>query len=101
MDFAAAALSAEQVIETVMKVEPTVMTVAGMLVPGAAPITMTVQPMIALAVPVIEQALKDVGEGHPGDLIGTLAEFLNHISPGRPNSPILSAPPADQPPAGA
>jgi hypothetical protein len=91
-DLATSALSAEQLIEAVMKIEPTVMTVASALVPGAAPVAMTVQPIIALVIPAIEQALKDVGEGHPGDLLATLTEFLNHISKGRPNSPVLSQP---------
>jgi hypothetical protein len=56
IDIAGAATAAQKVVEDVMKVEPTMASIASMFVPGAAPIVMTVQPMIAMAVPFVEKA---------------------------------------------
>lgn len=87
-----AASTAEQVVENVMKVEPTVASMAGMFVPGAAPIVAMVQPWIVFAAPYLERALNDVAAGNGGDVMSGVIEVLQHISKGQPNSPALSAP---------
>lgn len=92
-DVTGMATTAEGILETLMRFEPMAATIIGAVVPGAAPVMMAVQPEIALIMPGIEKALTDVGTGHPENLIGTLVEFLQHIMPGQPNSPILSSTP--------
>lgn len=82
------AASAEKVVETVMKVEPTVAGVAGMFVPGLS----MVQPWVVLAAPYLERALNDISTSNGGDVLGAIVELLQHVSKGGPNSPILSAP---------
>lgn len=94
MDIAGAAGAAEKVIEDVMKVEPAVATGASMFVPGAAPVVAAVQPMVLLAVPYIERALMAIAANNGGDAFGALLDLLNHVSPGRPNSPILAQVPS-------
>lgn len=89
-DIKTVAATAEQVVESVMKVEPTVATMAGMFVPGAAPIVAMVQPWILGLIPYLERALNDVAAGNGGDLMGAGIEVLQHISKGHPNSPALS-----------
>lgn len=91
MDIAGAAAVAEKAVEDVMKVEPMIATGAGMLVPGAAPIVATVQPFVVMAAPYLERALTSIAAKNGGDAFGALLDLLNHISPGRPNSPVLSS----------
>lgn len=91
MDIASAAGAAETAVEEVMKVEPMVATGVSMLVPGAAPIVATVQPFVVMAAPFLERALTSIAAKNGGDAFGALLDLLNHISPGRPNSPVLSA----------
>ena len=95
MDIAEAAGEAEKIVEAVARVEPTMASIASMFVPGAAPIVMMVQPMIAAAVPFVEKALNDIAAGHGGDALSSFAELIGHLSKGLPNSPILSAPAPD------
>ena len=73
IDIAGTAATAEKVVEDVMKVEPTMASVASMFVPGAAPIVMMVQPMIAAAVPFVEKALNDIAAGNGGDALTGIA----------------------------
>jgi hypothetical protein len=80
---------AEKVVEAVMKVEPTVATIAGMFNPGAAPIAAMVQPMILAAAPFVEQALNDLAAGNNGNFMESFIQLLQHLSPAHPNSPIL------------
>lgn len=89
-----AAATAEKVVEAVMKVEPTIVGVSSMFVPGAGPILAMVQPWVLTAVPYIERALNDIASSNNGDLFGSFIELLQHISKGGPNSPILSEPEA-------
>lgn len=84
------AATAEKVVEGVMKVEPTIVGVSSMFVPGAAPILAMVQPWVLTAVPYIERALNDIANGNGGDIFGAFVELLQHISKGGPNSPILA-----------
>lgn len=90
MDIAGAAGAAEKVIADVMKIEPMIATGISMLVPGAAPIVATVQPMIVMAAPFIERALDSITRQNGGDAFAALLDLLNHISPGRPNSTVLA-----------
>jgi hypothetical protein len=91
MDIASAAGTAETAVEAVMKVEPMIATGISMLVPGAAPIVATVQPFVVMAAPFLERALTSIAAKNGGDAFGALLDLLNHISPGRPNSAVLSA----------
>jgi cobalamin synthase len=83
---------AEKVVETVAKVEPTVATIAGMFIPGAAPIVAMVQPFVLMAIPYVERALNDVAAGNGGDFMGAMIEVMQHLSKGQPNSPVLTVP---------
>lgn len=87
---AAAAATAEKVVEQVMKVEPMVAGIAGMFVPGMS----LVQPWIVMAAPFLERALTDIANGNGGDILGAFMELLQHISSGQPNSKSLSADPS-------
>lgn len=91
-DVKSVAQTAETVIEGVMKIEPTVATIASMFVPGAAPIVAMVQPEVMLAAPFIENALKSLAAGNNGDVMTSFIQLLQHLQPGQPNSPILSSP---------
>lgn len=82
---------AESVVEGIMKVEPTVATIASMFVPGAAPIVAVVQPEVMLAAPFIENALKSLAAGNNGDVMTSFIQLLQHLTPGQPNSPVLDS----------
>lgn len=81
---------AEKVIEDVMKVEPTIASIAGMFVPGAAPIVAVVQPAIVAAAPFVENALNALAAGNGGDVLTAFIQLLQHLSPSQPNSPMLA-----------
>ena len=83
---AGAAASAEKVVESVMKVEPTVAGIAGMFVPQIA----LIQPWILMVAPYLERALTDVSNSNNGDALSGILELIQHISKGQPNSPVLS-----------
>ena len=85
------AATAEKVIETVMRVEPTIVGMSAMFVPGAGPIVAMVQPWVLTIVPYIERALDDIAKGNNGDVFAAFVELLQHISKGSPNSPVLMA----------
>src|SRR5271167_507382 len=82
----------EGVIESVMKVEPTVATILSMFVPGAAPIIAAIQPEVMLAAPFVENALKALSVGNGGDVMTAFIQLLQHLTPGQPNSSMLAAP---------
>ena len=79
-----------KVVEVVAKVEPTVATITGMFVPGAAPVVAMVQPFVLMAIPYVERALNDVAAGNGGDFMGAMIEIMQHLSKGQPNSPTLT-----------
>lgn len=83
------ATTAEGVVESVMKVEPTIATFAGMFIPGAAPIIAAVQPEVMLAAPFVENALKALAAGNGGDVLGAFIQLLQHLTPNQPNAAIL------------
>lgn len=86
------AAGAEKVVEAIAKVEAPILTGVGMLVPGAATVTVPMQAILPLLIPDIERALNDVVSGNNGDIFSALMEFVNHIRVGKPNSPILTRP---------
>ncbi len=90
-DLKAIETETEKVVEGVMKVEPTIATIVGMFVPGAAPIMAMVQPAVLAAAPFVEKALNDLAAGNNGDFMESFIQLLQHLSPNHPNSPILSA----------
>jgi len=94
IDVGAIAGEAEKVVEAVAKIEPTVATIAGMFIPGAAPVVATVQPFVLMAIPYLERALNDVASGNGGDIMSAMIEVLQHLSKNQPNSPVLSTAPA-------
>lgn len=95
------ATTAEGVVASVMKVEPTVATIASMFVPGAAPVIAMVQPEVMLAAPFIEKALLALAAGNNGDVMVSFIQLLQHLTPGQANAPILDVQPASANPAGA
>jgi hypothetical protein len=84
------ASTAEKVLESVMKFEPTVATMAGMFVPGAAPVVAMVQPELLILAPFVENALKAIAVGKGGNIADAFIELIQHITPGHPNSPSLN-----------
>lgn len=88
---ASAAGVADTIIKDFMKIEPFLAT-ASNFIPGAAPIVAIVHPAVAMAAPFVEQALEAVASGNNGNAFSAFIELLQHITPGQPNSPILSAP---------
>lgn len=85
--------AAEKVVEEVAKVEPTAATVASMVIPGAAPIIATIQPFLLPAIPFIENALTALAQANGGNMLMAVLELIQHVTPGQPNSPVLTAPP--------
>jgi hypothetical protein len=79
--------------EVVMQFLPEVTTICG-FIPGAQVAT----PFLAMAGPLLlalDNACKSVVAGNPGAAAETvLQEVISHLTPGLPNSPILSAPTA-------
>lgn len=90
VDIKSAAATAEKVIEGVMKVEPTIVGVTSMFVPGAAPVLAMVQPWVLTVVPYVEKALTQIAAGNGGDAFGAFLELLQHVSKGQPNSAALA-----------
>jgi hypothetical protein len=79
----------EQGTEVLQKVLPEVAGVGG-FVPGG---TAFIQ-LVGLALPVVQNAIKFIMQEEGKDPMAAFQDFLQHISPGQPNSPSLSTPPA-------
>jgi hypothetical protein len=62
------------------------------LYPPAAPIVAMVQPFVPKTEKLVEMALAAITSKNGGDPKAAFLEFLNHITMGAPNSPILSGP---------
>lgn len=88
------AATTEKVIESVMKIEPTIVGVSSMFVPGAGPVLAMVQPWVLTVVPFVERALNDIAASNGNDLFSAFIEFMQHVKKGGPNSPALSEPAA-------
>lgn len=105
IDIKGAAAAVEKGVESFMKIEPTIATVASMFVPGAAPVVAMVQPEILIALPFVELALKKIAAGQNMDGASAIFELIKHLMPGQANSPILAQVaalvPAGQPAAAA
>ena len=86
-----AAATAEKVIESLAKIEGPLLTGISLFVPGAAAVTVPLETILPLILPDIENALNAISTGNQGNLWSTVAEFINHITAGKPNSPVLSA----------
>jgi len=87
---ASAAATAEKVVEAIAKVEGPILTGVSIFVPGAAAITVPLETILPLIIPDIERALNDISKGSYSDIFTVAREFVQHISKGLPNSPILS-----------
>ena len=89
---ASAAGTAESVLEAVMKVEPTLATMASMfggsvVASGVA----IVQPEIMFLIPFLENALKQIaGTSDISGQIGAVIDLAKHLVPGKTNSPALA-----------
>lgn len=91
VDISGAAATAEQVVTQIAKIEPTVASVVGMFVPGAAPIELAIQPFVPAILSFAVRALHDIANGNGGDIPAAVIELLQHNTKGQPNSPILTA----------
>jgi hypothetical protein len=87
---ASAAATAEKVVEAIAKVEGPILTGVSIFVPGAAAVTVPLQTILPLIIPDIEKALNDISAGTYSDIFMVAREFVQHITAGLPNSPILS-----------
>jgi hypothetical protein len=90
MTVATTAAAVEKGVEAFASIEPTIASVSGMFVPGAAPIVALVQPWAPVALNFLERALTDIASSNNTDLFGSFVELLQHISKGGPNSPALA-----------
>lgn len=90
-DIKTVATEADTVIKEAMKFEPFLATAAA-FIPGAQPVIAVVAPAVAAAAPFVEKALEAIAAGNNGDALGSFIELLQHLTPGQPNSSILSAP---------
>jgi hypothetical protein len=91
IDIAGVAGQADEIVKSVMKVEPMIAGMAGMFVPQIA----LVQPWILMVAPYLERGLEDLKAGNNGDALAGLLQLIQHISKNGPNSPILSPDPVD------
>lgn len=94
IDIKGAAAAVEKGVESFMKIEPTIATVASMFIPGAAPVVAMVQPEILIAIPFLEQALRKIAAGQNMDGASAMFELIKHLMPGQSNSTVLSDVPA-------
>jgi hypothetical protein len=77
----------EQGTEVLQKVLPEVALVGG-FVPGG---TVFIQ-LVGLALPAVQNAIKFIMQEEGKDPMTAFQDFLRHISPGQPNSAVLSNP---------
>jgi len=92
------AKTVETVDEAVMKALPFVSGLIG-FIPGGA-VAIPFMPLVAEFLHVVDNAAKAVAEGNSGAAVSDiLQEIMSHLTPGKPNSPILSAPASDAPEA--
>ena len=92
MDIATVATTAEKVVEGVAKVEPIVLPIAGMFVPGLSAASAVFQPYMPAIFQGVEDALNAIAAKNGGDFLAAAITLMQHMKPGMPNSPILSGP---------
>lgn len=99
--------AAQAGIDEFAKFEPTIAGAIAMFVPAGAPIIAVVQPFVPTLLAFASRAIHDISVNNGGDLPSALIEFMQHISKGQPNSPILNglkpapAVPMPPPPSGS
>lgn len=94
MDVKSVAGQVSQVDEAVMKALPFISGLIG-FIPGGA-VAVPFMPLIGEALVALDNAAKAVAAGNSGAAVqDILTEIMNHLTPGQPNSPALSAPAAD------
>jgi hypothetical protein len=90
---ASIATEVSTVDELVMQFLPYIGTILG-VIPGAQ-IGVPIVGGIGLALKALDDAAKAVAAGDPGLAAeGIITTIVNHLTPGKPNSPILSTPAA-------
>jgi hypothetical protein len=90
-DISSIAKEVSQVDEAVMKALPFISTLIA-FVPGAQVATPFL-PLVGELLQVLDKAAKSVADGNnSGAAQDILGEIMNHLTPGKPNSTILSAP---------
>jgi len=87
---ATAAATAEKVVEAIAKVEGPILSGVSIFVPGAAAVTVPMETILPLILPDIEKALNAISAGNYSSIWQIGEEFVQHITQGMPNSPILS-----------
>ena len=89
-DIKSVATTVSTVDEAIMKALPFISTVIG-FVPGAQ-VAVPFMPLVGGLLAALDNAAKAVAAGNNGAAIeAVIAEIENHLTPGKPNSPILSA----------
>jgi hypothetical protein len=84
------ATEVSQIDEAVMKALPFVSTMIG-FIPGAQ-VAVPFMPLVGELLQVIDNAAKSVAAGNSSAAAqDVLQEIMNHLTPGKPNSPILSS----------
>ena len=77
--------------ETVMQFLPYIGTILG-FIPGAQ-VGVPIVGGVGLVLKAVDDAAKLVAAGNPGAAVEDIfSEIVNHLTPGQPNSPILSTP---------
>lgn len=89
----AGAATAEASLTAFMKFEPMVASMVGMFFPPAA----IAQPFIVMAMPFLIRALDDIAKSNGGDMVAAFLELANHLTAGKPISPVLAGPMAGPP----
>ena len=96
-----AAGTVSQVDEAVLRALPFISTIIG-FIPGGA-VAVPFMPLVGGLLEALDNAAKAVAAGNSGGAVqDILREVASHLTPGAPNSPILSAPAQPlMPPEGA
>ena len=93
VDMKSVATEVSTVDEAVMKALPFISFMLG-FIPGAQ-VAVPFMPFALGALKALDEAAKKVADGNPGAAAqDVLQEVMNHLTPGKPNSPILSVPEA-------
>lgn len=84
-----------EVDEAIMKVLPFIAMMIG-FIPGAGPIA-PLLPLVGEILAAVDNAAKSIQSGNNGAALDDiLKEIRNHLTPGFPNSSVLSSPPAPE-----
>jgi hypothetical protein len=86
-------MTPEEILKIFETVEPMIAGAVS-LFPPATPFVAMVQPFVPKLEELVGNAIGAIAAKNGGDPKAAFLEFFNHITPGQPNSPILSAPAA-------